>query len=125
MLLAGQTLGVVNYDLAVSIGMQESANEIGEIGIAFAKGFGFADTLVYIPLFLFGMIGLLNGKSWGKYLMFGALAISVYWPVVHLYAIFIDTESITLNPEKYFYYPVVLSLIVIYGLWGMYYLYRK
>ena len=47
--LAGQTLGVFNYDLAVSIGMQESENEIGKIGIAFAKGFGFADTVIYIP----------------------------------------------------------------------------
>ncbi len=125
MLLAGQTLGVFNYDLAVSIGMQESENEIGKIGIAFAKGFGFADTVIYIPLFLIGIIGLLKNKRWGKYSMFGALAISVYWPIVHLYTIFIDMESITLNPEKYIYYPIILSLIIIYGLWGMRYLYSK
>jgi hypothetical protein len=125
MLLAGQTLGVFNYDLAVSIGMQESENEIGNIGIAFAKGFGFADTVIYIPLFLIGIIGLLKNKRWGKYAMFGALAISVYWPIVHLYAIFIDKVSITLNPEKYIYYPIILSLIIIYGLWGMRYLYTR
>ncbi|NNL15256.1 MAG: hypothetical protein HKO81_01280 [Flavobacteriaceae bacterium] len=125
MLLAGQTLGVFNYDLAVSIGMQESENEIGKIGIAFAKGFGFADTVIYIPLFVIGIIGLLKNKRWGKYTMFGALAISVYWPIVHLYAIYIDMDSITLNPEKYIYYPILLSLIIIYGLWGMRYLYSK
>ena len=125
MFLAGQTLGVFNYDLAVSIGMQESENEIGKIGIAFAKGFGFADTVIYIPLLVIGIIGLLKEKRWGKYTMFGGLAISVYWPLVHLYAIFIDRASITLLPEKYIYYPIVLSLIVIYGLWGMRYLYKK
>ncbi len=125
MLLAGQTLGVFNYDLAVSIGMQESENEIGKIGIAFAKGFGFSDTVIYIPLFLIGIIGLLKNKRWGKYSMFGALAISIYWPIVHLYAIFIDMESITLNSEKYIFYPIILSLIIIYGLWGMRYLYSK
>jgi hypothetical protein len=125
MFLAGQTLGVFNYDLAVSIGMQESENEIGKVGIAFAKGFGFADTVLYIPLFVVGIIGLLKNKRWGKYAMFASLAISVYWPLVHLYAIFIDKVSITLHPEKYSYYPVILSLIVIYGLWGMRYLYKK
>lgn len=125
MFLAGQTLGVFNYNLAVSIGMQESESEIGKIGIAFAKGFGFADTVIYIPLFLVGIIGLLKNKRWGKYSMFGALAISVYWPIVHLYAIFIDRISITLNPEKYISYPIILSLIIIYGLWGMWYLYKK
>jgi hypothetical protein len=123
--LFGQTLGVFDYDLAVSIGMQESESEIGKIGIAFAKGFGFADTVIYIPLFLIGIIGLIKNKRWGKYSMFGALAISVYWPIVHLYAIFIDRISITLNPDKYISYPIILSLIIIYGLWGMWYLYKK
>lgn len=125
MFLAGQTLGVFNYDLAVSIGMQESENEIGKIGIAFAKGFGFADTVIYLPLFIIGIIGLFKNKRWGKYAMFGALAISVYWPIVHLYAIFSDKIAITLKPEKYTYYPIILSFIVIYGLWGMRYLYKK
>ena len=123
--LFGQTLGVFDYDLAVSIGMQESEDEIGKVGIAFAKGFGFADTVIYIPLFVVGIIGLLKLKRWGKYSMFGGLAISVYWPLVHLYAIFIDRVSITLHDEKYIYFPIILSLIVIYGLWGMRYLYNK
>ena len=123
--LAGQSLGVFNYELAVAIGMQESDSEIGKIGIAFAKGFGFADTVLYIPLFLMGIIGLLKDKRWGKYAMFAALALSVYWPIVHLYAIYIDRISITLHPEKYIYYPIILSLIIIYGLWGMRYLYKK
>ena len=125
MFLLGQTLGVFNYDLAVSIGMQESKEEIGNVGIAFAKGFGFADTVIYIPLLVIGIVGLLKQKRWGKYAMYGGLAISIYWPLVQIYAIFIDRVSITLHPEKYYYYPIILSLIVIYGLWGMRYLYKN
>ncbi len=119
MFLAGQTLGVFNYDTAVSIGMQESEEEIGKVGIAFAKGFGFADTVFYIPLLLFGIIGLLKNKRWGKYSMFGALAITVYWPLVHLYAIFIERAAINLHPEKYIAYPIILGLVIIYGVCGI------
>ena len=35
----GQTMAIVNYDFAVSIGLQEPVNEITEIGVASNKGF--------------------------------------------------------------------------------------
>jgi hypothetical protein len=124
-LIIGQTLSLIDYDLALSLGLQESEKEIGKVGIAFAKGFAFGDTIFYVPLLVIGILGLLKGKKWGTFLMLGALGISVYWPIVHLYAIFIDTEAITLDPEKYISFPIVLSLITIYGLWGIYYLYKN
>lgn len=124
-LLIGQTFSLFNYEAAVSLGLQESAEEITEVGIAFAKGFAFGDTLAYIPLLLFGIIGLLKRKKWGVYLMFASCAISVYWPLVHLYAIYIGKDVITLHPEKYISFPITLSIIILYGLWGMWYLYRK
>ncbi|WP_297693817.1 hypothetical protein [uncultured Eudoraea sp.] len=124
-LIIGQTLSLIDYDLALSLGLQESEKEIGKVGIAFAKGFAFGDTIFYVPLLVFGILGLLKGKKWGTFLMLGALGISVYWPIVHLYAIYIDTEAITLDPEKYISFPIVLSLITIYGFWGSYYLYKN
>jgi len=124
-LIMGQTLSLIDYDLALSLGLQESEKEIGKVGIAFAKGFAFGDTIFYIPLLVLGILGLLKGKKWGTVLMHSALGISVYWPMVHLYAIYIDTEAITLNPEKYISFPIVLTLITIYGLWGTYYLYKN
>jgi len=123
--LGGQTLALFNYDLTVKLGLQESVDEIGKVGIAFAKGFGFGDTVIYIPLLIVGILGLIKNKRWGKYSMFGALAITVYWPLVNLYTIFIDRTSITLQPDKYIAYPIILSLIILYGLWGMWYLYKK
>lgn len=124
-LLVGQTFSLINYEVAVAFGLQETVQEIGEVGIAFAKGFAFADTLVYIPLLLLGIVGLLKRKKWGVYLMFASCAISVYWPLVHLYAIYIGKNAIVLDSEKYISFPITLSLIIIYGLWGMWYLYRN
>ena len=124
-LIIGQTLSVIDYDLALNLGLQESEEEIGKVGIAFAKGFAFADTIFYVPILVLGILGLLKGKKWGAVLMLAALGITVYWPIVHLYAIYIDTEAITLNQEKYISFPIVLGLIIIYGLWGIYYLYKS
>jgi hypothetical protein len=124
-LLVGQTFSLINYEVAVAYGLQESVQEVSEVGIAFAKGFAFADTVAYIPMFLLGIVGLLKGKKWGVYLMFAGCAISIYWPLVHLYAIYIGKDIIALDPEKYVSFPITLSLIIIYGIWGMWYLYKK
>ena len=125
LLLLGQTLALFNFDLAIALGLQETPREIGDVGIAFAKGFALADTVVYVPLLFFGIIGLLNNKRWGYWSMLISLGITVYWPVVHLYAIYVETEAITLDPEKYITFPLTLAFLVIYGLFGMWYLYKN
>ena len=122
LLLAGQTMALFNYDLTVSLGLQESVNEVGKVGVAYAKGFGFGDTLIYLPLLFAGIIGLLKNKQWGYLTMFGALAITAYWPMVCLYAVFVDRIAITLTPDKYISYSILLPLITIYGIWGMWYI---
>jgi hypothetical protein len=63
MFLLGQTLSLIDYDLTVSLGLQESEEEITKVGVAFAKGFAFGDTVFYIPLFVIGIVGLLKRKS--------------------------------------------------------------
>lgn len=124
-LAAGQTLSLIDYDLAIDLGLQESEKEIGKVGIAFAKGFAFGDTIIYIPMLVLGILGLIKGKKWGVLFMFGGLAISVYWPIVHLYTIYIETDAIVLNPDKYISFPIILTLITVYGLWGIGYLYKN
>jgi hypothetical protein len=125
MFVAGQTLSLVDYDLTVTFGLQESAAEISDAGIAFAKGFAFGDTVFYMPLFVTGMVGLLKRRSWGIYSMFGALAITVYWPIVNLFAVYAGKSSMHLSDDKYVSFSVLLPLISIYGLWGMWFLYRN
>lgn len=125
MFVAGQTLSLIDHDLTVSLGLQESRAELTDAGLAFAMGFAFGDTVFYVPLFVAGIIGLLRGRSWGTFSMFGALAVTVYWPVVHLFAIYAGRNAMHLNPGKYLSYSILLPLIAGYGLWGMWFLYRR
>ena len=125
LLLLGQTLALFDFDLAIALGLQETRQEIGEVGIAFAKGFALADTVVYVPLLALGIVGMLTRKKWGHLAMMVSLGITVYWPVVHLYAIYIETEAINLHPEKYITFPLTLSFLIIYGLYGMWYLFNN
>jgi len=122
LLLSGQTLALFDYNLTVELGLQESETEVSKVGIAFAKGFGFGDIIISLPLLKAGIIGLLKNKNGGLFSMFGALAITAYWPLVCLYAGLSDRVAITLTSDKYISYSVMLPLIAIYGLWGMGYI---
>ena len=123
LLVMGQTSSLFNYEAAVSLGLQESVEEIGEVGIAWAKGFAFGDSLIYIPLLVFGIVGLWYGRRWGSYCMFAALAITAYWPIVNLYAVFVGADLFALSSSKYVVYSIVLPFVSVYGFWGMWYLY--
>ena len=124
LLISGQTLALFNYDLTVSIGLQESVDEVTGLGVAWAKAFAIGDTIFYLPLLIAGIIGLILRKRWGFYTMFASLAVSVYWPIINLTVIYLGEDEMTLQPDKYVAFPVVLILIIIYGLWGMKYLYK-
>ena len=80
--ILGQTLCIFFYDFTVSLGFQDSINDVTAVGVAFNKGFGIADTLFYIPLLISGIIGILKKKRMGIYLMFSALAITVSYNFV-------------------------------------------
>jgi len=123
--LFGQTMAVINYDFAVSIGLQESVNEITEIGVASNKGFGFADTVIYIPLFVMGIIGLLKRSAFGLYAMFGAMAVTMYWPVVGLSMVFFAKGAPGWRFSNYTSYSILLSIIGLYGIWGFWFLYKN
>lgn len=125
MYLSGQTMAIINYDFTVSTGLQESIDEITGVGVAFNKGFGLGDTVFYIPLFIAGIIGLIRSKVWGIYTMFGAMAITVYWPIVCLSALFYAKNTPGFNFNSYTEYSILLSLIALYGLCGLWYLYRN
>jgi hypothetical protein len=79
LLFIGQTMAVLNYDFAVSIGMQEDVREISEFGVAVNRAFGAGDTLVYIPLILFSIVGLILRKRWTLIVSAAVMGISAYW----------------------------------------------
>lgn len=123
--LFGQTMAVINYDFTVSAGLQEPVNEITPVGVAMNKGFGVGDTSIYIPIFIAGIIGLFKQKLWGVYLMFGAMAITAYWPVVCLTTLFFAKNTPGWGFCDYTTYTIFLSGITTYGIWGMFYLFRN
>ena len=123
--LLGQTMALINYDFAVSIDLQEPVNEITEIGVALNKGFGFGDTVFYIPLFVIGVVGLLKRSALGLFAMLGTMAITVYWPIVSLSTLFFAKGAPGWYFTDYTSYSILLSLIVLYGIWGFWFLYRN
>ncbi len=125
MLLAGQMMAFINYDFAVSIGLQESTDLVGEIGVAVNKGFGVGDTIIYLPLLVIGIVGLWLRKRWGLFTMVGALAITAYWPVVCIFFLLFAKSSPEFSFHSFTSYTILLTSFTIYGLWGLWYLYKS
>lgn len=123
--LLGQTSAIINYDFAVSIQLQEPVNNVTEVGVALNKGFGLGDTLAYIPLFILGIVGILRKTSVGLFAMLGAMAITIYWPIVALSTLCFAYGSPGWQFTDYTSYAIILSLIEIYGIWGFVYLFKN
>jgi len=122
-LLLGQVMSFINYDFTVAIGLQESRDVIGDMGVAMNKGFGVGDTIIYLPLLVAGLIGLWLRKMWGVFAMVSALAITAYWPMVVLFFLLFARDVSGFNFTAYATYTMFLIPITLYGLWGVAYLY--
>lgn len=87
LMLAGQTMAVLDYDLAVRLGLQESPAEVGEFGVQVNRAFGAGDTLVYVPLLAVSLAGLLLRKRWSLLTTAAAAGVSAYWSVTILFTL--------------------------------------
>jgi len=81
LILAGQTLGVFNYELASRLGLQESPEGMTKFGVQVNRAFGAADTVVYIPLMVVSLIGLWLRKRWSLMTTAAFFGASAYWTV--------------------------------------------
>lgn len=122
-LVYAQGVAAFSYDLGVSLGTQEPAEQITEVGTAFWYGFAFGDLVVYIPLLLAGLAGHWLARSWWRPVLGAALGITVYWPVVSLAAVVDarDAAGWQLGEAAYW---VVLPIIAGWALWGLVYTVR-
>jgi hypothetical protein len=125
MLVLGQMMSFINYDFTVSLGLQEPAEMVTLMGVAVNKGFGLGDTIVYIPLLVAGLAGLWLRARWGAFAMAGALAITAYWPVVCFSLLVFARGTPGFNFQRFVPYGIILSLILLYALWGLWYLYKR
>lgn len=84
LLLVGQVLGLVNYDLAVRWGLQEPASAVSAYGVVVNRAFALADTVFYLPLVLLALAGLWQRRPWAPLLTAASLGITAYWPLMSL-----------------------------------------
>ena len=64
LLLGQQKLSVVDYDLTVRLGLQESPERMEVHGVHVHRAFGAGDSIVYIPLVVASLSGLWLSKRW-------------------------------------------------------------
>ena len=118
-LVYAQAIPAFDYELGVSMGTQEPAEQITEVGVAFWYGFALADLVVYIPLLALGLIGYGLGRDWDHIVLAAALGITVYWPAVCLTAIVAARDAPGWSLPNETAYWIVLPLIMVWAAWGL------
>jgi len=123
-LIYAQAIAAFDYDVGVTMGTQESAEQIREVGVAFWYGFAFGDLVTYIPLLAAGLIGLWRARYWGRVLMGAALGITIYWPIVCLSAIVAarGASGWALGDETAYW--VILPVTTLWAAWGLWHVAR-
>jgi len=118
-LVYAQALPAFDYELGVSMGTQEPAEQITEVGVAFWYGFAFGDIVAYIPLLAAGLYGHWLGRMWGRVFLAAAVGITVYWPVVSLAVVVAARDAAGWNPANETAFWIALPLIALWGVWGL------
>lgn len=122
LMLAGQTMSVFDYDLTVRLGLQESLEEVGEVGVQVNRAFGVGDTVVYVPLLIASLVGLLRKKPWSLLTTAAVAGVSAYWSLtvtsILLFAPGAQDYSYVPGPEIWLF----VSAYAVFGLWGLAYL---
>lgn len=125
LMLAGQTLGVFNYELAARLGLQEKPEEMTDFGVQVNRAFGVADTVVYLPLILASLIGLWLRKRWSLLTTAAFFGASAYWTVtVTFILLFLPGVSGYTNvpgPEIWLF----IGTYMVVGVLGLVYLIRR
>ena len=122
LLLTGQTIAIIDYDLAVQFGLQENVNEVGLFGIQVNRAFAAADTIIYIPLIATSIIGLILKKRWSLLTTAASMGISAYWAttIVFMLVFLEDIPDYHLQPG--IEYWLFISAFIAFGIWGLLYL---
>jgi hypothetical protein len=124
-MLAGQTLGVVNYELAARLGLQEKPEEMTEFGVQVNRAFGVADTIVYLPLIVVSVIGLWLRKRWSLVTTAAFFGASAYWTVTvtFIFAFLPGVAGYTNKPGAEIWAFIGTYMVV--GVLGLLYLIRR
>lgn len=122
LLLIGQTMAVFNYEFAVSLGLQEDVEQVSEFGVEINRAFGVSDTLIYIPLIILSIVGLILKKRWALISTAAVMGITAYWATTALFIFWflVGVPGYTFVPG--IEYWMVVSMYIAFGVWGVCYL---
>jgi len=125
LMLMGQTLGVFNYDLAARLGLQEKPEEMTDFGVQVNRAFGAADTVVYLPLIVISMVGLILRKRWSLLVTAAFFGASAYWTVTVTFMLLflpgVTGYSNVPGPEIWLF----IGTYMVVGVLGLFYLIRR
>jgi hypothetical protein len=122
LLVAGQTMAIINYDFAVKLGLQENVSEVGAFGVQMNRAFGAGDTVIYLPLILVSLAGLFLRKQWSLITTAATAGISAYWAAVLAIATIFFKGVPGFNLEAGPGYWIVFSAYIAFGFWTILYL---
>ncbi len=122
LLLLGQTSALFDYDFAVALGLQEPVEEVGEFGVEVNRAFGAGDTIVYIPLILLALLGLIRRRRWAIPVTAAVMGISIYWTVTvgAMLCFLPGVKEYSLTPGLEYW--IFLGVFAAGGLWGIVFL---
>ena len=122
LLLMGQTMALIDYEFAVQLGLQEDSKDVSSYGVQVNRAFGAGDTIVYIPLIVLSIIGLILRKRWSLLTTAAVMAVSAYWATTIVFMlVFLDgTPGYYLEPGLEYW--LVMAAYIVFGVWGLLYL---
>jgi hypothetical protein len=122
LLVAGQMVAVFNYELTVRLGLQESMDQVSEFGVQVNRAFGASDTVLYIPLIIASLIGLLRRRRWALLTTAAVSGISAYWSVtaIFIFLFLPGTPGYSYVPDPTIW--MFVSAYAVFGVWGLLYL---
>lgn len=118
-LVVAQCTAAVSYSLGVSMGTQEPAERITDVGVAFFKGYAGADLVFYVPLLGVGLLGYAVEAPWSGVVLGAALGVTVYWPIACLWTVRAARGAEGWDLPKEEQYWVVLPLIAGWAALGL------
>lgn len=122
LMLIAQTTPVFDYELAVRLGFQNGADKISEFGVQVIRAFCVGDTLVFIPLTLISLIGLLLRKRWSLFATASVTGISIYWVVAYGFMVaFLNGQPgyhVVLGVPDW----IIMGAYALFGVWALLYL---
>lgn len=122
LMLVAQTTPIFDYALAVRLGFQNGAERISEFGVEVIRAFCVADTLVFIPLTLLSLIGLLLRRRWALFTTAAVAGISVYWVVAYGFMVTLLSGRPDYHATLAAADWIIMSAYVGFGVWGLLYL---